>query len=166
MDRMEANSDMTRLRNEDQYLEKERGKQPRQTDWFSDIQSRTYLVTLKMRNKRRARITEKPKEPPLNSDQITSNMLPTMTMQSKRLKADEKYTLIPRAYILKHISHTKRPRKTNSAMSAMARKNISQQGLRDPNLVVVGGGLTKEISEKGWLALVFHGDAGSVEEDK
>lgn len=76
-------------------------------------------------------------------------MLPTMTMQSKRLKADEKYTLIPRAYILKHISHTKRPRKTNSAMSARARKNVSQQGLRDPNLV--GGGLQrKSVRKGGW----------------
>mgnify|MGYP006970971983 CR=1 FL=1 len=77
----------------------------------------TYLVTLNIRNKRSARKTEKPNEPPLNSDHITSNIEPIMTIQSKRLNADEKYSFKPSAYIFINISQLNKPRKTNSAIS-------------------------------------------------
>lgn len=49
-----------------------------------------YLVTLKILRSRRARRTEKPKEPDFTADQITSNIEPEMTTQSKRLKLDSK----------------------------------------------------------------------------
>lgn len=49
-----------------------------------------YLVTLKIRNRRRARRTERPNEPDLRADQITSNIEPEITTQSNRLKLDSK----------------------------------------------------------------------------
>jgi len=67
MDLIEFNREMTRLRSDDQYL-----------------------VTLKMRSNRRARSTDRPNEPPLTSDQITSNIEPLMTTQSNRLNDDSK----------------------------------------------------------------------------
>lgn len=48
----------------------------------------TYFVTLNMRSNRKALRTENPNEPCLQWDQITSNMDPNITMQSKRLNAD------------------------------------------------------------------------------
>lgn len=67
IDLIEFSSEITRLRSDDQYL-----------------------VTLKMRNSRSARSTDRPNEPPLTSDQITSNIEPLMTTQSKRLNDDSK----------------------------------------------------------------------------
>lgn len=67
IDLMELSSDITRFRNEDQYF-----------------------VTLNIRRSLRALNTDRPKEPPLTSDQITSKIEPVMTTQSKRLKADSK----------------------------------------------------------------------------
>ncbi|KAL3280078.1 hypothetical protein HHI36_017584 [Cryptolaemus montrouzieri] len=94
MDLIELSSEMTRLRRDDQYL-----------------------VTLKIRSSLNARSTENPKEPPLNSDHITSNMEPDITTQSNRLKADSKYILGPRAYILTNISVKNKPKNTSSAIS-------------------------------------------------
>lgn len=74
----------------------------------------TYLVTLNIRNSRRALSTENPKEPPLKNDHMTSNMEPTMTTQSKRLNAESKYIRMPSAYILMNISAMKSTRKTYS----------------------------------------------------
>ena len=67
MERIDASNDITRLRNEDQYL-----------------------VTLNIRSKRRARSTEKPNEPPLISVHSTSNIEPRITIQSNRLNAELK----------------------------------------------------------------------------
>lgn len=67
MDLIELSRDITRLRSEDQYL-----------------------VTLKIRNNRRARNTDNPKDPPFTSDHITSKIDPDITTQSKRLNADSK----------------------------------------------------------------------------
>ena len=67
MDLMELSKEMTRFLNEDQYL-----------------------VTLKIRSSRSARNTDKPKEPPFTSDQMTSKIDPLMTTQSKRLNDDSK----------------------------------------------------------------------------
>lgn len=67
IDLIELSREMTRFLSEDQYF-----------------------VTLKMRSRRKARSTESPKDPPLTSDQITSNIEPDITTQSKRLKADSK----------------------------------------------------------------------------
>lgn len=92
MDRIEFNSEITKFLSDDQYL-----------------------VTLKIRNRRRARNTDKPKEPPFTSDQITSKIEPLMTTQSKRLKDDSKYIRGPKAYILMNISDMNRPRNTYSA---------------------------------------------------
>uniref|UniRef100_A0A1Y1LV91 Uncharacterized protein n=1 Tax=Photinus pyralis TaxID=7054 RepID=A0A1Y1LV91_PHOPY len=92
MERIELSREMTRLRNEDQYF-----------------------VTLNIRSRRRARNTERPKEPPFTSDQITSKMEPEITTQSKRLNADSKYILGPSAYTLINISVKNRPRNTYSA---------------------------------------------------
>lgn len=49
-----------------------------------------YLVTLKILKSLRARRTDRPKEPDLTADQITSNIDPEMTTQSNRLKLDSK----------------------------------------------------------------------------
>lgn len=76
-----------------------------------------YLVTLKILSKRKARRTERPKEPPFTSDHITSNIEPDMTTQSKRLNDDSKYILGPNAYIFMNISIMNKPRNTNSAKS-------------------------------------------------
>ena len=92
IDLIEFNNDMTRLRNDDQYL-----------------------VTLKIRNNRNALNTDKPNEPSFNADQITSKIEPQMTTQSKRLNADSKYMRGPKAYIFIHISIMNSPRNTNSA---------------------------------------------------
>jgi hypothetical protein len=73
-----------------------------------------YFVTLKILKSRRARRTERPKEPDFTADQITSKIEPEMTTQSNRLKLDSKYMRGPRAYIFITISHMKRPRNTNS----------------------------------------------------
>ena len=69
IDLMELSNDMTKLRREDQYL-----------------------VTLKIRKSRRARRTDKPKEPACATMfvQQTSKTLAKMTIQSKRLKEDSK----------------------------------------------------------------------------
>jgi hypothetical protein len=50
----------------------------------------TYTVTLNMRNRRKARNTESPKEPAfgLKCVHTTSNTLPEMTRQSNRLNED------------------------------------------------------------------------------
>lgn len=92
IDLIELSSDITRFRRDDQYF-----------------------VTLNIRSKRRALNTDKPNDPPLTADQTTSNIEPEMTTQSKRLKADSKYILGPRAYILMNISNINNPRNTNSA---------------------------------------------------
>lgn len=81
-----------------------------------------YLVTLKIRSKRRARRTENPKEPDLTADQMTSNIEPDITTQSKRLKLDSKYILGPRAYIFNIISDIKSPRNTNSVTTGKKQK--------------------------------------------
>lgn len=49
-----------------------------------------YFVTLNILNKRNARRTERPNEPDLTADHITSNIEPQITTQSKRLKLDSK----------------------------------------------------------------------------
>lgn len=67
IDLIELSRDITRLRKEDQYF-----------------------VTLNILRSRRALSTDKPKEPPLTLDHITSKIEPVMTTQSKRLKADSK----------------------------------------------------------------------------
>lgn len=67
IDLIELSSDITKLRNEDQYL-----------------------VTLNILSSRKALSTEKPKEPPFMLDHTTSKMEPVMTTQSNRLKADSK----------------------------------------------------------------------------
>lgn len=107
MDLIEFNSEITRFRKDDQYL-----------------------VTLNIRSKRRARSTDRPNEPPFNSDQITSNIEPLMTTQSKRLNDDSKYMRGPKAYILMNISDMKRPKKKNSAKSVKREteklKSVSQ----------------------------------------
>lgn len=92
IDLIELSSEMTRFLNDDQYF-----------------------VTLKMRSRRKARSTDRPNDPPFTSDHITSNIEPDITTQSKRLKADSKYILGPKAYILINISIMKRPRNTYSA---------------------------------------------------
>ncbi|TMW46699.1 hypothetical protein DOY81_008219 [Sarcophaga bullata] len=92
MDLIEFNNEITRFRNDDQYL-----------------------VTLNIRSKRKALKTDKPNEPPLTSDHITSNIEPLMTTQSKRLNDDSKYILGLIAYILINISDMKRPKNTYSA---------------------------------------------------
>lgn len=92
MERIEFSNDITKFRSDDQYL-----------------------VTLNIRSNLRARKTESPKDPSFSADQITSNIDPQMTTQSKRLNADSKYMRGPSAYILIHISHINSPRKANSA---------------------------------------------------
>lgn len=82
------------------------------TRFLSDDQ---YLVTLNMRNKRSARNTDKPNDPPFQCVQIISKSEPKMTTQSKRLNADSKYFRGPNAYILIHISNMKRAKNTYSA---------------------------------------------------
>lgn len=76
-----------------------------------------YFVTLNILNKRNARRTERPNEPDLTADHITSNIEPNITTQSKRLKLDSKYILGPSAYILINISHINSPRNINSVRS-------------------------------------------------
>ena len=49
-----------------------------------------YLVTLKTRSNRRALSTDRPNDPDLNADQITSKIEPLITTQSKRLNEDSK----------------------------------------------------------------------------
>lgn len=94
MDLIELSNDITRFLNDDQYL-----------------------VTLKIRRRRRARRTEKPNEPPLICDQTTSNIDPQMTTQSKRLNEDSKYIRGPSAYILTNISIINSPRNTYSVQT-------------------------------------------------
>ena len=62
--------------------------QPNFPTWSTTVSAHIYWVTLKMRSRRRARSTEMPKDCPLKFDQITSKMLPMMTMQSKILNDD------------------------------------------------------------------------------
>ena len=93
MERIEASSEMTRLRSDDQYL---CIRYVILINWIwidqcwpvsSTMCTRhcidqwmvNYLVTLKILSRRKARSTEKPNEPPFTSDQITSNILPNMT---------------------------------------------------------------------------------------
>lgn len=60
-------------------------------NWYTArMLDKTYLVTLKTRSNRRALSTERPKEPDLNADQITSKIEPLMTTQSNRLNEDSK----------------------------------------------------------------------------
>lgn len=92
IDLIEFNSDITRFRSDDQYL-----------------------VTLKIRNSRRARNTDKPNEPPFQCVQMISNNEPKMTTQSNRLNADSKYFRGPNAYILIHISIMNNAKNTYSA---------------------------------------------------
>lgn len=94
MDLIELSREMTRLRRDDQYF-----------------------VTLNILNSLRARSTDKPNDPPFTADQITSNIDPDITTQSKRLKADSKYILGPKAYIFMNISDMNKPKNTNSAQS-------------------------------------------------
>lgn len=75
----------------------------------------TYLVTLNILSNRKARNTERPKDPDLKADQMTSNIEPLITTQSKRLKEDSKYILGPRAYIFISISDMNRHKNINSA---------------------------------------------------
>ena len=77
----------------------------------------TYFVTLKIRKSLKALRTDNPNDPANGTRlvQQTSMILPRITMQSKRLNADSKYILGPKAYIRTTISVTKRPRNTNSA---------------------------------------------------
>ena len=81
IERMEFSSDITKLRNDDQYL-----------------------VTLNILSNLKALNTDRPNDPPFTSDQTTSNIDPLITTQSKRLKDDSKYIRGPSAYILIHIS--------------------------------------------------------------
>lgn len=67
IDRIEFNNDITKLRSDDQYE-----------------------VTLNIRSSLSARSTDNPNESSLRADQITSNMEPNITTQSKRLNADSK----------------------------------------------------------------------------
>lgn len=67
IDRMELSNEMTRFLRDDQYL-----------------------VTLNILSRRNARSTDRPNEPPFTDDQITSNIDPEMTTQSKRLNDDSK----------------------------------------------------------------------------
>lgn len=67
IERIEFNKEITRFRNDDQYL-----------------------VTLNILSNLKALSTDNPKEPSLYSDQITSNIDPLITTQSKRLNADAK----------------------------------------------------------------------------
>lgn len=92
IDLIEFSNDITRFRSDDQYL-----------------------VTLKMRNRRSARNTDNPNEPPFQCVQMISNSEPKMTTQSKRLKADSKYFRGPNAYILIHISIINNAKNTYSA---------------------------------------------------
>lgn len=92
IDLIELSNDITRFRNDDQYL-----------------------VTLNMRSNRSARNTDKPNEPPFQCVQIISNKEPKITTQSKRLNADSKYFRGPSAYIFNHISIIKRAKNTYSA---------------------------------------------------
>ena len=95
----------------------------------------TNLVTLNIRKRRSDRSTETPNDSSgLKCVQITSKIEPTMTWKgssenardeatfplttkSKILNDEAKYWFTPRPYILKSISKTNKPRKTNSAMS-------------------------------------------------
>lgn len=74
IDLIEFNNDITKFLNDDQYL-----------------------VTLNILSKRKALNTDRPNDPPLTSDQITSKIEPLMTTQSNRLKDDSKYILGPSA---------------------------------------------------------------------
>lgn len=74
IDLIEFNNDITKFLNDDQYL-----------------------VTLNILSKRKALNTDRPKDPPLTADQITSKIEPLMTTQSNRLKDDSKYILGPSA---------------------------------------------------------------------
>lgn len=74
IDLIEFNNDITKFLNDDQYL-----------------------VTLNILSKRKALNTERPNDPPLTADQITSKIEPLMTTQSNRLKDDSKYILGPSA---------------------------------------------------------------------
>ena len=58
-----------------------------QNHFVSTLFSATYTVTLKIRRSLKALNTDKPKEPAfgLKCDHMTSNTLPEITMQSKRL---------------------------------------------------------------------------------
>lgn len=67
IDLIEFNNDITKLRSEDQYE-----------------------VTLNIRRSRSARNTDSPNESSFRADQITSNIEPNITTQSKRLNADSK----------------------------------------------------------------------------
>lgn len=92
IDLIELSRDITKLRKDDQYF-----------------------VTLNIRSNRRALNTDKPNDPPFTADHTTSKIEPEITTQSKRLNADSKYILGPRAYILMNISIMKSPKNTNSA---------------------------------------------------
>lgn len=73
------------------------------------------IITLNILNSLKALRTERPKEPPLTSDQTTSKMEPEMTTQSNLLNEDSKYIRGPSAYIFTHISIMNKPKNTNSA---------------------------------------------------
>lgn len=79
-------------------------------------------LTLKIRNNRKALNTERPKDPPFISDQMTSNIDPLITTQSKRLKEDSKYILGPNAYIFTHISVINSAKNAYSAISVSRRR--------------------------------------------
>lgn len=111
-----------------------------------------YLVTLKIRSRRRARRTENPKEPDLTADQMTSNIEPDMTTQSKRLKLDSKYIRGPRAYIFITISDMKSPRNTNSVTTVQHKIKVKSFS-RWPYYNLVWENLysqRKSVSQAGW----------------
>jgi hypothetical protein len=83
------------------------------TRFLSEAQ---YLVTLKMRSSLSERITDIPKDSSgFMYVNMTSKMLPTITMQSNLLNVELKYCLEPRPYIFIDISNKKVARNTNSA---------------------------------------------------
>ena len=92
IERILFNNDMTKFLNESQYR-----------------------VTLNIRSNLSERITDIPNDSSgFIYVKITSNMLPTMTMQSNLLNVELKYCLEPRPYILIVISSKNVIRKTNS----------------------------------------------------
>lgn len=82
------------------------------TKFLSEAQ---YLVTLNIRSNLNERITDIPNDSSgLMYVNMTSKILPTITMQSNLLKVELKYCLEPRPYILIVISSKNVTRKTNS----------------------------------------------------
>ena len=88
----------------------------------------------------------------------TGIVLGALTTKSNILNEEAKYWFTPRPYILKSISKTNKPRKTNSAISRGRRRILAE--------IISRWIRTEKISEELLLSIMFDSHADRIEKDQ